>query len=189
MFQCEDQGVPCLTNDYYKFDDICRSELAHPISVDEIINHSDFCISIAIDIIDEAEGDDDFLSLNEYLEGIKEKVGIYHLWIEIGDCQDHEKHSLLCVYVGKGYVKNRVLSHIKEKWPREHMLYISFYECKNRIAKYLEQLFLDSYDFYLNKGENIGSGSLYARWDEYRFINGTEVHTMANILSNKQENT
>ena len=68
------------------------------------------------------------------------------------------------------------------------MLYISFYECKNRIAKYLEQLFLESYDFYLNKEENSGSGSLYARWDEYRYVMGTEIQTMANIRSDKQEN-
>lgn len=185
MFQCEDYGVPCLQNDYDRFDDVCRSELVNVISVDEIINKSNFCMSLALDFIESTKDNCEFLNLNEHLTGLQGKMGLYHLWIEIGHCQDHDMHSLLCVYVGKGWAEGRILSHIKTKWPEEHMLYITFYECENRIAKYLEQLFLETYDFHLNKSENTGRGSLYARWDEERFTLGTEIYTMSDILASK----
>lgn len=154
------------------------------VSVEEIINQSKYCQSLALDIISQGK-DDESLDLNDHLSGLKDKFGLYHLWIEIGNCQDHQKHLLLCVYVGKGHVKGRVLSHIKTKWPEEQMLYITFYECENRVAKYLEQLFLDTYDFYLNSEENGGSGSLYARWDEERFVLGTELYEMAGRYEKK----
>ena len=185
MFQCETQEVPCLNfDDYDVFNATCSSELASPITVDEIVNHSKFCISIPVDF-SENKTDNDCLNTNDYLSTLKGKMGIYHLWIDIGHCQDHEKYSLLCVYAGKGIAKKRIKSHIKEKWPRSEMLFITFYECNNRIAKYLEQLFLDSYNFYLNKEENKGINSLYARWKEERYDIGTETQQMADILSTK----
>lgn len=184
MYQCEDQGVPCLENDYYRFDDICRRELSLTITVDEIINRSKYCQSLALDAID-SDGGSEFLDVNEQLIGLKGKFGLYQLWIEIGNCQDHQTHSLICVYVGKGHVKGRVLSHIKTKWPKDEMLYLTFYECKNRVAKYLEQLFLDTYNFYLNTEENTGSGSLYARWSEERITHGSELYKMAEAYQKK----
>jgi hypothetical protein len=42
------------------------------------------------------------------------------------------------------------------------LIYYSFYPCENRIAKYLEQLLLDTYDFPLNKSENRGNKKLCA---------------------------
>lgn len=184
MYQCEDHGVPCLENDYHRFDNICRSELSISISVNEIINESKYCQSIAIDFTDESK-DEEYLDLHDHLAGLKGKFGLYQLWIMIGECQDHEMNSFLCVYTGKGHVKGRLLSHIKTKWPQEEMLYITFYECKNRIAKYLEQLFLDTYDFYLNSEENSGTGELFARWNEERTLLGTEMHSMAEIFGKK----
>jgi hypothetical protein len=56
------------------------------------------------------------------------------------------------------------------------------------VAKYLEQLFLDCYKFYLNKYENSGANStqyLYARWSEERFDMGTEIYRHANLLAKK----
>ena len=184
MYQCEDQDVPCHENDYYRFDDVCRRELALVASVDEMINRSKYCQCLALDLIGQSK-DDEFLNLNDHLSGLKGKFGLYHLWIEVGNCQDHQKHSLLCIYVGKGHVKCRVLDHIKTKWPETEMLYITFYECENRAAKYLEQLFLDTYNFHLNTEENTGSGSLYARWEEERIIHGTEIQAMSKIYEKK----
>lgn len=182
MFQCEVQEVPCLDTEYHKFDDIAGKELISPPSVDEIINHSEFCTSIALDFIEQS---DDRLTVNDYLSGLKGKVGVYHLWIEVGNCQDHNIYSLLCVYVGKGHAFNRLLCHTKERFPDCHQIYISFYECENRLAKYLEQLFLDTYNFYLNRSENPGTGSLFACWEEERFEMGTEIQTVADMLCKK----
>jgi hypothetical protein len=177
MYQCEDHGIPCLENDYHKFDDICKSELIKPILVDEIVNKSKFCTAIAIDILNSDIHSED-LSLRDYLSDLNGKTGVYHLWIEVGNCQDHELNHLLCVYVGKGIAINRITQHIKEKWPQEELLYVTFYECENRLSKYLEQLFLDSYKFYLNKDENTGKGELFARWDEFRTVHGTGLPTL-----------
>jgi len=171
--------IPCLTNDYNKFDSTCSKELISPISVHEIINESDFCISLAIDIIEEHQ--DDLLTVNEHLAGLKDKNGLYHLWVDHSHCTDHEVHSMICVYVGKGIVLDRIKDHLKTKWPKEEMIHISFYECENRISKYLEQLFLDTYNYHLNKSENTGIGTLYARWEDERYDIGTELQSMADI--------
>ncbi|QNU62045.1 hypothetical protein [Vreelandella titanicae] len=184
MQYCEyEEQIPCLTNDYNKFDSICNAELAFPISADEIINHSDFCIILHLDLIEESQ--DDLLSVNEMLTGLKDKTGVYHLWIEKGHCEDHDIHSMICVYVGKGLALKRIKQHIKEKWPAEETLHISFYECENRISKYLEQLFLDTYHYHLNTSENCGEGTLYGRWSAERYDIGTELHTHADIYSRK----
>lgn len=149
--------------------------------VDEIINESDFCTSLSIDVIEEHQGD--FLTVNEHLAGLKNKNGLYHLWVDHNNCTDHDIYSMICVYVGKGVVLDRVKKHIKEKWPNEETMHISFYECENRISKYLEQLFLDTYDFHLNKSENTGNGTLYARWSDERYNLSTEIQSMANIYA------
>jgi hypothetical protein len=60
-----------------------------------------------------------------------------------------------------------------------------FYECENRLAKYLEQLFLDTYKFHLNKAENCGEKNLYAVWDDDRHHHGTNIHEVANIYSER----
>jgi hypothetical protein len=174
MHQCDVYEVPCLENDYEKFDSRCREELALDVTAEQIINNSDFCTFIALDII-AASGPDDSLSLNEQLSGLHGKFGLYHLWIDAGHCQDHDKYAVLCVYVGKGHVKNRILSHVKRRWPEQQLLRISFFDCENRVAKYLEQLFLDTYSFHLNSEENAGQGTLFGRWDETRYEMGTEV--------------
>jgi hypothetical protein len=107
------------------------------------------------------------------------------LWVDNNYCHDHDIHSMICVYVGKGIAINRVKNHIKNKWPTEEMLHISFFECENRISKYLEQLFLDTYKYYLNLSENTGSGTLYARWDDERHSMGTEIQNMADVYARK----
>ena len=126
--------IPCLTNDYSKFDSVCKAELVTPVLVDEIINESDFCISLPIDVIEEHQGD--FLTVNEHLAGLNNRNGLYHLWVDHSNCTDHDIYSMICVYVGKGIVLERVKSHIKEKWPEKETIHISFYDCENRFSKY-----------------------------------------------------
>jgi hypothetical protein len=184
LYQCVQQGVPCHINEYGIFDAAAKLELVNPATVDQIINRSAFCTAVPLDLIrDDVEGN--LLTLNDHLSGLSRKVGIYHLWIEIGQCDDHSIHSLLCVYVGKGIAQNRVMSHIKDKWPEETLLRVTFFECSNRLAKYYEQLFLDSYKFFLNNSENTGTSPLYARWEESRLVLGTEVQQMADRWSQK----
>ena len=175
--------IPCLSNDYNKFDSICSREFSSLITVDEIVNHSNFCISIPIDLTYEFQ--DEFPNVNEHLSGLGGKVGLYHLWVDYNYCQDHKTYSMMCVYVGKGIALNRIKDHIKTKWPGKEMFHVSFFECENRISKYLEQLFLDTYKFYLNTSENTGSGTLYARWSEERYDMGTETQNLANIFARK----
>lgn len=184
MKYCEyaDQ-IPCQTNDYDKFDDICTHELGIQISASDIINESNFLISLELDLIEDHQGT--FLSVNERLSALKNKTGLYHLWVDRGYCEDHKINSMICVYVGKGLAFDRVKTHIKEKWPHEETIHISFYECENRISKYLEQLFLDTYNYHLNKSENTGKGTLYARWNEDRYTFGTEIQNNANFYEQK----
>lgn len=177
MYQCEQNEVPCLNTEYKYFDDISRKEVIAAATVNEIMNESLFASFIAVDMINEHT--EDMLSVHDELLSLKEKVGIYHLYIYDTHCQDHDVYSLQCVYVGKGLAINRIKSHIKEKWPESELLYISFYECKNRIAKYYEQLFLDTYKFHLNDSENSGDKYLFARWSHERFTLGTETHALA----------
>lgn len=173
MDHCEEFGIRCYETEYALFDSVCSEELRSPPSVNEIINTCEFCTVLPLEVLDAADGAD-VLTLNDHLARLENKSGIYHLWISVNKCADHKLHSLLGVYVGKGQVKRRVLSHIKEKWPRSEFLWISFYECNNRLSKYLEQLFLDTYSFHLNTQENTGRTYLYARWPETRVWHGTE---------------
>jgi len=115
------------------------------------------------------------LTHRDFLKGLSGKSGIYQLWIDYEKCTDHDTYTMLCVYVGKGLAEVRINSHIKNKWPQGANLYVTFYECSNRIAKYLEQLFLDTYGFYLNSNENPGSNHLFAVWDNERHLLGTEL--------------
>lgn len=176
MPKCYDQDFPCQEPSYGDFDDVANAEMRNPPSANEIINESEFCTFVPID---EAIRLGD-LTYHDYLKGLRSKIGLYHLWVEYDNCDDHETHTLLCVYVGKGLAEARIKSHIKEKWPHHAQLYVSFYECNNRTSKYLEQLFLDTYSFYLNKYENSGTKSLFAVWDFDRYLLGTEIYTASN---------
>lgn len=183
--ECELKELPnCLKNDYDRFDQVCSQELAMSVSIDQIINTSDYCDHLLVDVIKQGNPNDD-LNLNDHLAGLNNRVGLYHLWIELEYCDDHKLHTMLCVYVGKGHAKNRILRHIKDRFPNKHMLYITFYECENRVAKYLEQLFLDTYDFYLNSEEKSGVGNLYGRWTQERFEMGTELYSKAEVYAKK----
>lgn len=174
--KCELQNFPCVNVDYSPFNKISTTELKISIDVDSIVNHSKFCTLIPIN----KNLALDLLKPNDYLRALQGKIGVYHLWIDYDECDDHNKYTMLGVYVGKGLAKGRIMEHIKNKFPTADTLYISFYECENRLAKYIEQLFLDTYAFHLNKIENNGTENLYAVWDEERYIHGTQLHELAN---------
>jgi hypothetical protein len=95
-------------------------------------------------------------------------------------------NTLLCVYVGKGLAGGRIMEHIRQKYrhlDKLDTIFCTFYECRNRIAKYLEQLFLDLYGFESNKNENIGSDYLFGVWDRQRYLHGTELDLLADSIS------
>jgi len=181
MVQHVDSSCSCPRDDYSSFDSICRQELTNKmITADAIVNHSKFCTSFQLDTISvEDQGN---LQLRDFLFGLNDKAGIYHIWIEEAYCYEHNRYAMLGVYVGKGVdALERIMAHVKEnKLPQTELFGVSFFECDNRIAKYLEQLFLDVYKFHINKNENHGDQHLYACWDEDRRVMGTELHNVAN---------
>jgi hypothetical protein len=175
MSSCYDGSFPCQNPKYSEFDAVALKEINNPPSVHSIVNQSEFCTVIPLDEKFRL-GD---LSHKDYLKGLHDKIGIYQLWINYENCTDHDTYTMHCVYVGKGFAEMRVNEHIQEKWPKSETLYVSFYECSNRMAKYLEQLFLDTYSFYLNNNENPGTGHLFAVWDNERHLLGTELHAIS----------
>lgn len=181
MSNCIDQDFPCQYPDYSDFDDIVKCELLDPPKASWIVNESQFCTHIPIEEAIQIGN----LSHKDYLKSLRGKVGLYHLWVDYDNCDDHDTHTMLCVYIGKGLAEVRINSHIKEKWPNNVMLYVSFYECSNRMSKYLEQLFLDTYKFYLNKNENSGQKSLFAVWDQDRHFFGTEHYAISNLMNTR----
>ena len=87
---------------------------------------------------------------------------------------------MVCVYVGKGIAGGRINDHVIKKWRTDIQLYVTFTEIDNRLSKYYEQLFLDTYRFVLNKNENTGTATLFAVWDEDLHHNGTQLHDVSN---------
>jgi hypothetical protein len=97
------------------------------------------------------------------LSEVDHRTGIYILWHKDDYCPSHEKFHMRSLYAGKGLRSVRIKDHWKRKdTSTEMLIYYSFYACENRIAKYLEQLLLDTYDFPLNKSENRGNKKLCA---------------------------
>ena len=94
-------------------------------------------------------------------------------------------HTMKCIYVGKGMGESRINDHVNKKSLKNTgiSIYASFYECSNRMSKYLEQLFLDTYKFPLNTNENPGTKELFAVWNEDRYAMGTEANAVS-ALSN-----
>lgn len=177
MSSCHLNEFPCQNLKYPDFDDIANKELLSPPSVDEIVNHSVFCTELPLN----EENILGNLTHQLYLKGLSEKTGIYHLWVDYENCTDHNTHTMKCVYVGKGFAEGRINDHIIKKNLKETdvSIYVSFYECTNRMSKYLEQLFLDTYKFLLNKYENPGTLPLYAVWEEERHTLGTEANAVS----------
>lgn len=179
-------GFPADT--YAEFDRICESELRTPIAADQIINRSKFCANIPKGYL--LNDSEDWVTEDAILLPINNKSGVYHLWCpEMLWCLEHNIWRLECAYVGKGQGHLRAKDHLKKKYPETAHFQMSFYACANRIAKYLEQLFLDSYKFDLNSAENDKSkGPLYAYWSETRTKYGTETERLADFEAMQEKN-
>lgn len=177
MTKCEDNDFPCQNPDYDDFDRMAREELSQPIYADELLNHSYFCMQIPV--IDSFTVGD--LDHKLYLKTLRGKFGLYHLWTEYENCDDHNTHTMLCAYVGKGPPDIRIGNHVKNKWKTGEQLYITFTPMSNRLSKYYEQLFLDCYEFDLNVSENSGSKKLYAVWDNERYTIGTHSNEVSSL--------
>jgi hypothetical protein len=175
-----DLDCNCTDLQHNKFDSLIKDEIVNPVFVEEMVNES-YCVSIDFEHFDEQLN----LNENDILKDLNRKMGVYFLWVYEGECTEHSMSRMLCLYVGKGFVFDRLKSHIKRKWPQCETLYVTFYECENRMAKYIEQLFLDNYDFFLNTEENSGSGHFSTVWDEQRFTFGTELDIQADRLAKK----
>lgn len=177
MTKCIEQNFPCQNLDYDAFDQIARAELAQPISVFDLVNESAYCTELPADG-DLIIGD---MTHKLYLAVLKGQVGLYHLWVDYDACDDHGTYTMLCVYVGKGFAEVRIDSHIRAKWPKGAQLYVTFTKMENRLSKYYEQLFLDTYAFELNHIENPGKDHLFAVWDEERHHMGTQLNEVSRL--------
>ena len=129
-----------------EFDQILKSELTLDIDLKTI------CHSNIGWFIDKTISDDSLLK--EWNE--KNSIGIYFLW-EKEYCDIHHLYPMRCLYIGKGDIFKRLENHFNTKdFSNEQLIYFSYFVCENRIAKYLEQLFLDLYNVPFNKSENKG---------------------------------
>lgn len=145
-----------MVKNYSAFDAVSSKELLEPILVEEIISRSIFFPTYKY--LSEFTENKRFIRENP-VNLLDEKMGVYLLWEEC--CVDSEGRTLLkCIYVGKGWADDRVNKHIRKK-VESSKIFVTFYECLNRLAKYLEQLFLDLYDFELNQAEKSGLEALY----------------------------
>lgn len=174
-----------LVDPYSDFDRICSDELKNPIKAHAIINISEFSTFIPKGyLLNDAE---DTVNLSDYLAPIRGQHGVYHLWHPEGMyCAAHDLYRLECAYVGKGLGDLRIKDHFKDKYREDAQVAISFYRCSNRIAKYLEQLFLDNYKFDINHSEMNRKGqTLYAFWMPDRYNNLQETHRLAEFSAMK----
>jgi hypothetical protein len=93
--------------------------------------------------------------------------GVYVLWHKDDYCEVHEQFHMRALYVGKGQIGRRLLSHWKNKdFSEEMLVYWTFLELPNRLAKYYEQLMLDVYKTPLNVAEVTGKLTLCAHFTQ-----------------------
>jgi hypothetical protein len=89
--------------------------------------------------------------------------GVYVLWKQEGYCPEHEREHMTAQYAGQGRVPDRVYNHwLCKRIDAELAVYATTWYGPTRLAKYLEQLLLDIYDFPLNVAENRGDRRLCA---------------------------
>lgn len=98
---------------------------------------------------------------------LQKKSGVYLLWHKGDYCAKHDTFHMRCMYVGKGTIGRRFIAHYLQKdFSEEMIIYWSYFPAINRIAKYLEQLLLDTFKFPLNRAENSGKRRLCAYYSQ-----------------------
>lgn len=91
------------------------------------------------------------------------RSGLYFLWRKDACCPEHELFHMRALYVGKGVFSRRFRRHWQAQPTLDvQLVYFTYVELPNRLAKYAEQLVLDCYDMPLNRAENAGRGRLCA---------------------------
>lgn len=101
------------------------------------------------------------------LKGLPRRSGVYILWHKDDYCDVHGVFHMRALYVGKGNQATRLRCHWASKdFSEQLLIYYSFYPLANRLAKYTEQLLLDTYDFPLNHSENTGIRKLCAYFQQ-----------------------
>ena len=99
--------------------------------------------------------------------GLQGKSGIYLLWHKDDYCDQHDAFHMRCMYVGKGSIGRRFVAHyLKKDFSEEAIVYWSYFPTSNRVAKYLEQLLLDTFSLPLNRAENIGKERLCSHYSQ-----------------------
>jgi len=150
---------PCSCGDTdHEFNEIIAKETNLPIRLDDLVSENIGWIF------------DKSLDLN-FSEGLitasNSEFGVYFLWHKEDYCCTHERFHMKALYVGKGTINARLISHLRDKdFSDELLVYFSYYPLANRKAKYVEQLILDVYDIPYNNSENSGNKRLCAYWDQ-----------------------
>ena len=148
-------GCSC-TATYDAFNQVAASELRTPIRLEDICREN-------IGWYTDRSIDDSYLA--DW--GLKGLSGLYFLWHKDEYCAEHERFHMRALYVGKGSIPRRLQKHWAEKPTEEQMLvYFTYAVLPNRMAKYVEQLILDTYNLPFNKSENRGKLTLCAYFDQ-----------------------
>jgi len=186
---CPDKSRRDGENPYTIFDLTMSEELRNIVKADDILNRLSACAHLPIGFTEIDECDP--ITYRNTLREWSKSVGLYHIWADDGSiCEKHKTHALKCIYVGKGEVFTRIIDdHLNSKLEEfgASSIHVSFFQCKNRFAKYYEQLFLDLFKIPLNKSESRGDIELWAYWPAERAQYGTDAHNNADRYAAKAE--
>lgn len=180
-----------IQSKYCVFNEICEKELKVAWRAENFANRDLYFYRVDTDA--KWESTDGEISLFEppsaQLGKLKDKFGIYHIWFDHGPTSAQEDHILQAVYVGKGHLDIRLRKHVAKYLKDLGVVFITVQECENRVAKYLEQLFLDTFNFPLNIAENTGvEGYFYTRAKWQSATTGSDGDEKALRHAQKLEN-
>jgi hypothetical protein len=158
-----------IESNYHAFNNICEKELKGSWRAESFANRDLYFYRVDTHANWESEGDECslFETPSVQLGKLNGKFGVYHIWFDHGLASTQKDHIFQAVYVGKGHLNVRLKKQVARYLGDLGTVFITVRECENRVAKYLEQLFLDTFDFPLNNAENTGSeGYFYtkAKW-------------------------
>jgi hypothetical protein len=209
MPQYLDRECRCPPSRYARFDSVISGELALKISAKRIVNDTEFCTMIeksALEALEELSlrdllrgldgkigvyhiwRDEDFCDIHERHNlrcvYVGKGAALTRLLDHTSNDRLEKDNDWLLDPDAQKALERRRLEDRKKKRERlraDEPYYISFFECENRIAKYIEQLFLDTYRFPVNTNENPGVEELWASWTAERYALGTELHAISNL--------
>lgn len=186
---CPDKLRKRGENPYAIFDLTMLEELKKSVKADDMLNRLSACAHLPIGFTGNDKHDP--ITYRHTLREWDKSVGLYHIWADDRRfCEIHKTYALECLYVGKGEAFTRIIDdHLNNKLEEfgAYSIYVSFYECENRFAKYYEQLFLDVFKIPLNKSESTGNIELWAYWPTERVQYGTDAHNNADRYAAKAE--